>query len=84
MMQVGTSLCWAMMRDWASMPIANMPPYVEKLRVKVRCDSPAVAVLKFADRVEMWTLSPSKDGKPCVGESDSIWLLYKIAENRTK
>ena len=26
----------------------------------------------------------SSDGKPCGGESDSIWLLYKIAENRTK
>ena len=84
MTQVGTSLCWAMVRDWASMPIANLPPYVEKLRVKVRNDRPAVAVLKFADRVEMWRLSPFKDGKPCGSESDSIWLLHKIAENRTK
>jgi hypothetical protein len=58
-------------------PICNIPADAIRVKVRLRNDKPAMAYVKFENRVERWILAP-KDGQAFDGPEWQLSLLQGV------
>ena len=57
----GAAVCVGALREWAELPISNLPPDTIKVRRRIRNNRAARAFVKTSTEVQHWILAPDGD-----------------------
>lgn len=66
--QVGISVIWQWLDEYDALPIVNLPPNTQKVKIRVRPQECPIAYIKTSDGIREFHIQKSDDGLRLIAE----------------